>query len=267
VSERNGATLSVRRQAIVRLLETRDEHLPEPTRRADGVAGFVHRAKVPVTCADCLANDGRGNRFDCETCGGSGFVEEFRERDPYAQNDVKAYGLDGSRHDSARERDRQIGVLEQQIRSAASVDELADANDHPYGWELARRRMWKLYDYGALDAALEQLRVADDGASRALHAVYVYAWQPKASTGPLQVACERGLAFLDERLPQKLRAPGAEPEARVRGPLQRGAGVGVRELRDADMRARAEAGASLADLAAEFRVSIRTVYRVVSEAA
>lgn len=258
-----------RQDAIIRLLRTRDEHLPEPIHRTEAAAGFVHRAPARISCPDCLAN---GNpMFGCETCGGRGYTEEHRERDPYAIDAVVPYGLGPDRGEATRSRDRQIDVLEQQLRPASKVDELADANAHPYAWETARRQMYKLFDYAALDLVLEQLRVRDDGASRALHAVYVYGWQPDPTPGPLQEACERGLAFLDEHLPgpdngtwrRRLRAPAPPRPLEVRGPLRPEAGAVAKAVRDGELRERARAGASPAELAAEFRVSIRTVYDAV----
>ncbi len=254
-----------RREAIVRLLVTRNEHLPEPVHRTEASAGFVHHAPARVACEDCLAN-GKA-MFGCETCGGRGYTEVMRERDPYATEVVMPFGFDGSRHDASHARDREIEVLGQQLRPASKVDELADANAHPYGWERARRRMLQLYDYPALDLALERLRIRDDGASRALHAVYVYAWQPEPLAGPLQRACERGLKFLDARLPDPLRAPDQAKTVGVRGPLRAEAGPAAKAMRDAELRRLASAGASPAELAAEFRVSIRTVYRVVNDLA
>lgn len=259
-----------RKAAIIRLLSSRDEHLPEPRHRTEAAAGFIHRdPENRETCWDCLANDRR--MFGCETCGGSGWVKKPRVRDPYASNEVQLYGLDGSSHDAAYERDRQIEELRRQTRPASAIDELADANASPYGWERARKRMYDSFDYGALDLALEQLRVADDGASRALHAVYVYGWQPHPLTGPLQVACERGLVFLDENLPEKLRVPAAPPPPahKVTGQLQPGGGAGsaAKAVRDGEMRQRANEGATPAEIAAEFRVSIRTVYDAVKSVA
>jgi hypothetical protein len=83
-------------------------------------------------------------------------------------------------------------------------------------------------------------------------------------------AVERGLAFLDEHLPNPLLAPPPEkkPDLTVTGPMRPEAGKSAKEIRDAEMRARADEGATVVELATEFRVSIRTVYNVVnSEAA
>lgn len=252
-----------RAAAIIRLLETRDEHLPEPVRRTEASAGFVHRTKAAVTCQDCLAND--RVMFNCETCHGSGRIEEWRERDPYAMEVVLPYGFDGSQHDVTRERDRQIDILDRQLAPPRSEAEmLDDANRHPYAWEIARRRMYRLFDYAPLDRALEQLRAADEVASRAIHAVYIYAWAPRTMA---PAACARGLAFLDERLPDPLRAPTPERRPHFVGKVARGAGATARAIRDDRIRELAAEGKKPNEIAAECFVSIRTVYNVCRDAA
>jgi hypothetical protein len=195
-------------------------------------------------------------------------VRAPRRRDPYATEAVLPFGFDVDRHAVTRARDAEIARLDRQIAPPRSeADLLAEANAHPYAWELARGRMWRFFDYAALDRALEALRGANEPACRALHAVYVYAWMDeRRASGRL---LDLGLAFLDERLPDPLRAPDPPPPLRVRGPLQPGGGAGVdaRELRNADMRKQAAAGRDPVEIAREFRVSLRTVYRVVNEAA
>jgi hypothetical protein len=256
--------MSERRDAIVRLLRTRDDHLPLPVHRTEASSGFVHQTVAPAVCPTC---DGVSS-FGCTGCGGRGEIEVQRDRDPYATDKVLPYGFSVDRHEAARERDRQIDVLDRQLARPVSVeDELADANAHPWAWELARRRMWRQFDYAPLDRALEQLRNEDEPACRALHAVYVYGWLAESSA-PAS-ALERGLDFLDARLPDPIRAPGAEPGQRVRGKLPSGGGAAAKakDARAAEMRELARAGAAPAELAAEFGVSIRTVYRVVNEAA
>jgi hypothetical protein len=257
-----------RHDAIVRLLQTRDEHLPEPVRRTEASAGFVHggldakgQHRRWLSCPDCLAND--RVMFGCETCGGLGRIPD-EGRDPYAKNDVLPFGFDVSRHDETRDRDRQIAALEQQTRPASSIDELAEANAHPYVWELARKRMYRLFDYAALDHALEQLRNVDHTSYRALHAVYVYAWAPPTVA---VVECERGIAFLDERLPEDLRAPAPERSRTIVAKLERSAGPTARAIRDDRIRELATQGEKPAAIAASCFVSIRTVYNVVREIA
>lgn len=202
-----------RRAAIVSLLTSRDDGLPEPVRRDHSMPGFVHHTAVRESCPDCLTNDRRLN--GCETCHGRGYVETLRERDPYAIDKVQPFGLDVTRHERARERDAQIARLAAQTREpfASPADELADANRNPYRWERERRRMWERFDYGQLDQALEAMRCEDEAAYRILHAVYVYRRWSEPSTAVEQIV-ERGLVFLHERLPDPLRAPGsAKPAA------------------------------------------------------
>jgi hypothetical protein len=230
---------------ILRLLDTRFDNLPEPTRRTNATAGFVHNDLGRVTCPDCLAND--RVMYGCETCGGRGYTEELRERDPYAVNATRVYGLTGAQHDARVARDAQIaraGKLAQEMLSSLT-DELEAANANPYGWEEARRRMYEQFDYAALDRALD-----------ALHEV-----QPGLSPRSIPA-----LAFLSQRLPNPLRAPATEKEVvrQVSGPLRPEAGKATKEIRDAAMRARAGEGATVVELATEFRVSIRTVYNVVN---
>lgn len=254
-----------RRDAIIRLLRGRDEHLPEPGhRRSEASAGFAHKEPALVSCPDCLAND--RTMFGCETCGGRGYTEEKRDRDPYSLSDkVAPFGFDGSRHDASRARDRQIESLKQQLRPASKVDELADANENPYSWERARKRMYRSFDYAALDLALEQLRVADDGASRALHAVYIYAWRSEPA-GPLLAACERGLSFLDGRLPEKLRAP-AEPGPLVNMAARgRHADKGAMAQRDAEIR-RLSQQVPIAELEARFGLKKSALYEIINKEA
>lgn len=235
-----------RQEAILRLLRTRHDHLPEPIRRAESESGFVHGARAVITCGDCLAN-GRVLKT-CETCGGRGYTEEPRPRDPYATEAVLPYGFDLSRHEAARERDRQLEMLERQLaRPMSTADELAAANAQPYAWELARRRMYRLFDYAALDRALELLHAAHPGMS------------------PFS---RHGLAFLDERLPNPLRAP--EPQSdkpRVVGPVARAAGDRARAVRDDDVVAAIRAGTSTAEVAARVGLSVSQVNRIVRSAA
>jgi hypothetical protein len=258
--------MSERRDAIVRLLRTRDEHLPEPRHRTETMAGFVHRAPARISCPDCLANDKA--MFGCETCGGRGYTEEHRERDPYAVDQVMPFGLEPDFREANRNRDRQIEILGQQLRPASKVDELEDANRHPYAWERARAAMYRRFDYGALDCALEQLRLLDDLAYRMLHSVHVYGWFTHI-TPAVEAICDRGIAFLDEQLPDPLRAPEPIPSAeqKIVGKLERAAGASARAIRDARICGLASQGLKPAEIAAECHVSIRTVYLVTRAAA
>jgi hypothetical protein len=272
---------SGRRQRIIRLLETRDEHLPEPTRRVDGVAGFVHRTKAPESCPDCLAN-GRIS-IACETCHGRGEILVWRERDPYSETKTPArYGLDGSRHDAAHERDRQIDALDRQLRPARPEAELlAEANETPYPWERARDRMHRQFDHRILDRMLDALRAHDDGAYRALHAVYVYKWlRGKDANGDLldpvgeaRAACERGLAFLSPRLAafelargRRLRAPGIDSPPLNLAARGRGADRRSLDQRDAEIvRAVLEANIPTGSVALTWGLSVSQVNRIVAK--
>lgn len=249
-----------RRVAIGRLLATRNDHLPEPLRRTEASSGFVHGAPTRVTCEDCLAND--AVMFGCETCGGRGYTEVKQARDPYATDKVVPYGFDGSRHEAVRARDRQIEILGNQLRPAPSEAELLEeANHHPYAWERARKRMYRLFDYGRLDRALDALRQADAEAHGALLAAG---------------ACSiddglRGLAFLSDHLPVELRVPEfstAQSEVRVVGKVERAAGRRVRSLRDAEIRrAVLEAGIPTSNVASQWGISVSQVNRIVADAA
>jgi hypothetical protein len=197
-----------RRNAIIRLLETRDDNLPLSTRRDHSSSGFVHNAPARVSCPDCLAND--RIMFGCETCKGRGHIEEHRARDPYAVEKVQPYGIDATRHERARERDAQIARLDAQTREPWKTDrdELADAQKHPYAWEIARRRMYDRHDYRALDTALELLRNFNPQLSAAVVSVYSYGLVEPSAT--LEAAIERGLCFIDRLMPAPIRAPGGE---------------------------------------------------------
>lgn len=208
---------AARRAQIIVLLETRDDHLPQPVRRDHSSAGFVHEPQTR-TCPDCLAN-GRV-MFGCETCGGDGEVIDIKNvalpdalpddgasKDPYATEKPQPYGLDATRHDRSYARNAELQRLQQQTRTFKTAkDELADANRHPYGWEIMRDRKWRDYDYAALDIALELLRDHDQGAYHMLHAVYVYGWLETSAA--MEHAVERGLVFVDGRMPTPIRAPG-----------------------------------------------------------
>lgn len=176
---------ATRRTQIVALLQTRDDHLPQPVRRDHSSAGFVHEPQTR-TCPDCLAN-GRVLK-GCETCRGTGEVTntdcialpdvlpgDGTSKDPYATDKPTPYGLDSTRHDRGYARNAEITRLAQQTRTfATAADELADANLHPEGWELLRARKWRNFDYRALDVALERLRAVDVEAYHAITTTYVY---------------------------------------------------------------------------------------------
>ena len=167
----------------------------------------------------------------------------------FAKAEVVAYGADGSRHDHTYARDRQIETLAQQLRPASEIDELADANAKGYAWEEARKTMYRRFDYEALDRALEQLYLARPGAN------------------PYSDA---SLAFIDLRMPDVIRAPGAEPaEAQLaQGPVARAAGPVALRKRDEEIRrAVLEAGIPTSDVARTWGISVSQVNRIVAQAA
>ena len=239
-----------RRAAILRLLDTRFDNLPElKGSRSSHVSGFVH-GKAHLSCPDCLGGlDGR--KFGCETCGGAGYIVENR-RDPYMTNDVVAYGLNGA------ERDREVALHEavrvagreaQRLgvgRPSNSADEVADANEHPYPWERARQLMFQRFDYAALERAVDVLAKSYPGMS------------PRSP---------QGLAFIDARMPDPIRAPKPTPKNDLRPALV----VTPEEARQVELadriRALAREGLRPDEIAASVSRSIRTVYRVLQEAA
>jgi len=184
-----------REAAIRRLYETRNDHLPEPVRRLGNESGFVHRTVARLSCPDCLAND--RPRFGCVTCGGRGWVDEPRDRDPYAVSDkVQPFGLDGTVHERRRERDREIGRLERQTREpwSSEADAIAQANREPYSWELARAKMMRDYDYRCLFRALDVLaEIARDDIKPLSPRWFAFVshWMPSEIRAPSHCVCER----------------------------------------------------------------------------
>jgi hypothetical protein len=238
-----------RREAILRLLDTRFDNLPEPTVRTHHQSGFVH-GRAELSCPDCLAN-GRSRMIGCETCGGSGVVVEKRRRDPYMKNDVTRYGFTGEEHDHRVALDEAIRTAGRELtrfpgfRPASSQDEIAEANKHPYGWELARDRMYELFDYAALDIAVDELLITHPGVS------------PRSM---------RGLDFIDGHMPDPIRAPDAvavaQPEPGV--VVQ----IDPRAERDARILELARSGEMSAEqIGVAVGCSMKTVYRTLGRLA
>jgi hypothetical protein len=157
--------------AIVRLLESRDDHLEVLAARA------THA--LP----------------------GAGVTDAYLVKSP------KPYGLDGQVHECARDRDGEIDRLAAQTRPAfgSVADEIGEANRRGERWERVRAAKWARFDYAALDRALEELRAHDQGGYRVVHAVYVYGWLEPSVV--VEAACRRALEFLSVWLPERLRAP------------------------------------------------------------
>lgn len=229
-----------RRAQILVLLSSRHDHLPTPTRRADASRGFVHNVDAQTVCPTC---DGCDSTM-CVGCGGRGYVIVRRRRDPYAVDRVQPYGLDVARHERTRDRDAEIGRLESQLRApwSSSADELADANMHPYGWERARRAMYAMFDYHALDVALERLHDHLPGVAATSHA---------------------GLRMLELLMPDPIRAPELVLVANVQA---RGRAADPRALRQRDetIRRLTADGLPLGEIAAQVGLSVRQLRRVVN---
>lgn len=241
-----------RRAQIVRLLETRDDHLPQPAARPLSTAGFVHRSPVRESCPDCLCNGFVS--AGCETCHGRGYVEGRRQRDPYDTGQQLGVFAEGRRHEAAHERDRQLARLEEQVRPPRTEADIA-ATVRAEPWEVDREQRWAEFDYAALDVALDELRLFDGSAYRELHVEFVYAVRRGASG-----AIERGLAFLSGRLPDPLRAPKPEPEAQAAvAPLLAG------KQRDREIRRLVRDGNASQWVAGRFGLSVSQVYRVVNK--
>lgn len=256
----------IRRSQIIVLLETRDDHLPQPTPHTHVDPGFVHNTPHRESCPDCLAND--RVLKSCETCGGRGYLEELHAADPYEIQQVRKYGIDPRRHERVRDRDAQIARLDQQLAPPRTEQDLLDeANAHPYLWERERERKWRDYDYAALDVALELLRDHDQGGYHMLHAVYVYGWQDASAV--LEAAVERGLRFLDERMPAVIRAPGAPDPALAKDSLaygKRPEHEAARERRrERVLRAHFDWGWSTEQVAVHESLSRRRVQQLIAE--
>jgi glutaredoxin len=232
-----------RRRQIIVLLDTRDDGLPELTRRDHSASGFVHHTAAREACPDCLANDRA--MFGCETCRGRGYIETPRHRDPYAVESVSPYGIDISRHERTHERDRQIDRLGEQIRSpyVSEADAIADANKHADGWELARREMNRRFDYAMLERALEQLRLRCPDES------------PRG---------DFGLAFIDGLMPDPIRSPREAKEVVSSLKLGPGAGTRLREERNRQIRQWAKDGRPYQWIAAEVGLGDRQLREIIN---
>jgi AraC-like DNA-binding protein len=226
---------------IMRLYETRHDNLPEPTRHVPVTAGFVHETFAPTVCPTC---DGLDRH--CPTCRGRFEIETRRTRDPYSVDHVPAAGTATAKlgHESAR--DAELARLAGQTRApfASTDDELEDANEHPYAWERARATMYARFDYRALDRALELLHVQHPGV-------------PDLSP--------YGLAFIDSKMPEKIRAPRVAPA--VQSVPAKGVSVGDRALAERDQLAvrLLNEGLSHTEVARRVGLSARQLRRIVNE--
>lgn len=268
-----------RRSRIIRLLETANDGLPEPRRReVPTTAGFVH-ADAMVVCGDCLANDRvmRG----CETCHGRGVVLERRERDPYADTEkVQPYGLDAARkfgHVPAR--DAELARLAAQTAAPEQSEADILAAIQPEPWERVRAEMFARYDYAPLVLAMDDLGNRDEEAHYALTELYSRRrlWQDSGDerakrqpwhlepSAAMRQAVDRGLAFIDARMPDLIRAPKPEPAAKLAvGQVKRAAGPTAMAERDREIvRAVLSEGASTETVARVWGITSRQVNRII----
>jgi len=147
---------------------------------------------------------------------------------------------------------------------------LAEANASPYLWERERATMYRDYDYGALDAAMDSLYLHDAAAHRALVDVHEFGWLEPPHGHRLQAALDRGFVFLDGRMPADLRFPAA-PETQpveaveVGRPDQDARRSRAQERHARILELHESTGMSAAEIAAACRCSLRTVYTVVQK--
>lgn len=250
----------VRRDAIVRLLEQLHTGLPEATARPLSTAGFVHDATARESCPDCLANEFVSR--DCETCGGRGFLEQHRRRDPYdTGRHIGALGATEVAREAVRRRDRELVTLERQLAPPpkTEADQLAQANAAPPAWVRARAALRHDFDFVPLERALEVLRDVDADAHRAVYAVHVHGWLPQE--GRAATSAERGLALLDAWMPPApivIRAP-----ERVVAVTAEERSLAARNLRIGEEHD-AGRGKSTKRLAREHGLSVSQVNRILS---
>lgn len=238
-----------RRAQIVRLLATRDDHLPVPAARPLSTAGFVHRSVARESCPDCFGES--PGRIGCETCRGRGYLEARRGRDPYdTGQSLGVFGESSRRHEATAERDREIARLAAQVAPPRSEADLT-AEIRPEPWEAARSNAWAQFDYALLDLALEELRAVWEHAYHAIMAVHVYRWRDAGQVE--QVVIDRGLDFLGWFLPDALRAPKAEPDPPTPEPP-----------RDSEIRRLIRDGAAAQWVARRFGLSVSQVNRIAS---
>jgi hypothetical protein len=245
------ASVPVRRDEIVRLLDTRYDHLPTPIRRTEASTGFRSHGAcarfVPGLLGERQGDVRLRDVWRARLHRGEAHAGSVLE-----VGQGRAVRLRRVRHDATRARDRQIETLATQLRPAIEIDEDkdADAPGRDYAWVSARKRMYARFDYAALDRALEQLHLARPGAN------------------PYSDA---SLLFLDGRMPETIRAPDLEEpeEAQVaQGRVARAAGPVVFQKRDDEIRrAVLEARIPTGAVALTWGISVSQVNRIVADAA
>lgn len=194
----------VRLSAVVRLLGVLMDGLPLPSRAALSASGFAHRVTVRESCPDCLVNGFRSR--DCETCGGRGYLEGVRVRDPYDTGEASGwFASSAARHEREHARDAEVDRLGVQVAPPAGSELDVLASTGPEGWEVERARLRSCFHVAELEVALERLAVVDVEAHGAVFAVHVYGWLP--DVGRARRLAERGVVTLSPWLPERLRAP------------------------------------------------------------
>jgi hypothetical protein len=215
-----------RRSAIIALLSTMNDGLPEPpSLRTHSTAGFVNEPRAR-TCPDCMAHPkwpSRAASFGCETCKGSGEVPATRlddialpdglpgdgdSRDPYEVNNTTTAFKETTKLGHVPGRDAEIdrALALAKDRPVSEVEAAGEAT--PYVWERERATMFRRYDYAALQRALELLRDRSPQLAAAVVSVHTHRLVEPSAT--LEAAVEHGLRFISLLMPATIRAPGME---------------------------------------------------------
>lgn len=210
-----------RRLAIIRLLATMDDGLPEPAGQWASFGALPgEKATKRQPCRSCDTSGRVNTRTGdepCAKCDGAGWflVDAYtgrRENEPVAAGQALG-ALSGPAREEWRKRtDETIRRIRSQlVRPTSSRDEIEEANQTPEPWERARKRMFKRYDYGALNRALDALRCGNHACQRAAAAVRsVYTHGHTEPSTTLERDAELGLFLLDRLMPDPIRAPGVE---------------------------------------------------------
>lgn len=218
-----------RREAIIRLLGVLLDGLPVAARRPMSPAGFAS------------------------------------ETDPYETGVARGHFNESQRrHERTRDRDREIDRIADQVAPPRSEAELlADADEHPFGWELERLRLREEFDVPALERALEVLRDVDADAYRAVFAVHVHCWVPEE--GAAALLADRAVAFVDPWLPAELRAPAEQTPVGVSVSVQEALKAAHGNRDRAIRRLVVDADAAPQWVAGQFGLSVSQVNRIVAE--
>lgn len=280
--ERDARQRARRRSAIVLLLGSLGDFRFEPlTATGRIVRSGAGRAARATEWRDCGACAGRGKSLRgvrCDPCRGSGRVKvdqytgervaalehvwtfaELLERDTRS---VRCDRCDGSGA-VARGRCRSCDGSGRVVvpGSWLSDPERERSGDDPESAMLAAvERRGEVGSYRELERALSRLRLADRGA-------YLGVVEAFVGGGVVGSAAERGLVFLEERMPEPVVVPAGVRAADRRAAdalrrVRRPSGVKALEARDREIRRLARDGRSAQWLAAEFGLSVRRVYEI-----